>query len=137
MMILISDFWQSIINDEQIDNCPKWEVIDRAISRLDEKTYTLVVLDNEEGSNLLVGGGPSGNVVALSCSREHLLARRGNETKTISVVVGGQAGDYLQRNVISTEQAKDIAKAFFLGVNVQTLGHWDPEVRSEASRLEG
>jgi hypothetical protein len=112
-MILISDFWQNIINDEQIDNCPKWESIDRAISKLDAKVHTLVVLDDEEGSNLFVGGGQSGIVVGLSCGREHLLARRGIEATTISIVVGGQAGDYRQRNVISTEQPRDIAKAYF------------------------
>jgi hypothetical protein len=126
-MILISDFWQSVINDEQIDNCPKWESIDCAINKLDEKVHTLVVLDDEERSNLFVGGGPSGFVVALSCGREHLLARRGNEATTIEVFVRGQAGDYRQRNVISMEQAKDIAKAYFEGVNVQTLGHWDSD----------
>jgi Immunity protein Imm1 len=124
-MILTSDFWQNVINDEQIDHSLEWESVDCSINRLDEKVHTLVVLADEKGSNLFVGGGPSGIVVALSYDKEHLIARRGNDAEPISIVVGGQAGDYRKRNVISLEQAKDIARAYFEGVDIRTLGRWD------------
>ncbi|BGE88007.1 MULTISPECIES: hypothetical protein [Methylosinus] len=124
-MILTSDFWESVINDERVDRFPDWESIDRSISRLDEKVYTLVVLDNEKGSNLFIGGGSSGIVVALSSGNEHLIARQGDETKPISVIVGGQAGDYRQRNVVSPGFAKDIARAYFKGDDVRALSQWD------------
>jgi hypothetical protein len=126
-MILTTDFWESVINDERIDHFPDWERIDRSITRLDEKVHTLVSLDDERGSNLFVGGGPSGIVVALSSGQDHFIARQGDETAMVSVVVGGQAGDYRKRNVVSLEQAKDIAKAYFQGVDVRTLGRWDSD----------
>jgi hypothetical protein len=96
--------------------------VDCSINRLDEELHTLVVLDDEKGSNLFVGGGPSGIVVALSDDKEHLIARRGNDAEPISIVVGGQAGDYRKRNVLSLEQAKYIARAYFEGVDIRTLG---------------
>ena len=91
-MILTTDFWESVINDKRIDHFPDWERIDRSITRLDEKVHTLVSLDDERGSNLFVGGGPSGIVVALSSGQDHFIARQGDETAMVSVVVGGHPG---------------------------------------------
>jgi Ethanolamine utilization protein EutJ (predicted chaperonin) len=126
-MILTSDFWESIINDQRIDRFPDWEMVDKSINRLDKKMYTLVVLDDEKGSNLSIGGGPSGVVAALSSGQDHLIAREGDGTMTISVVLGGQAGDYRKRNVISVEHAKGIAKAYLQGSDVRALYDWDTD----------
>jgi len=122
---MTTDYWESIINDECIDPCPNWESIDNAIMRLNEKVYTLVVLDNHQGSSLFIGGGSAGIVVAWSKGDQHLIARRGDQSEKVSIVVGGQAGEYKRRNTISLDEAKDIARAYFNGFDVRDLGAWD------------
>jgi hypothetical protein len=122
---MTTDFWESIINDERVEPCPGWEDIDSAITRLDEKVYTLVALDDHKGSSLFIGGGPAGIVVAWSKDDQHLIARRGDQTEKAKIVVGGQAGEYKKRNVISREEAKEIARAYFNGSDVRSLGAWD------------
>lgn len=124
-MILISDHWQGISDNRREERFPDWESVERAIGQLDETVQTLVVLDDERGSNLFVGGGPSGIVVALSMGDEHLIARQGDKTQTTLITAGGQEGDYRKRNVISLEHSKDIAKAFFNGIDVRSLGRWE------------
>jgi hypothetical protein len=122
---MTTDFWESIINDERVDPCPSWENIDGAITRLDAKVYTLVALDDHKGSSLFIGGGPAGIVVAWSKGDQHLIARRGDRSEKVMIVVGGQAGEYKQRNIIAVDEAKDIAKAFSNGFDVRNLGTWD------------
>ncbi|WP_157926144.1 hypothetical protein [Methylosinus trichosporium] len=104
-MILTSDFWESVINDERVDRFPDWESIDRSISRLDEKVYTLSSLITKKAQTCL-SAGSSGIVVALSSGNEHLIARQGDETKPISVIVGGQAGDYRQKTSFPRDSQK-------------------------------
>lgn len=122
---MTTDYWESVINDERVDRCPGWEAVDCAITRLDEKVYTLVVLDDHKGSSLFVGGGPTGIVVAWSKGDQHLLACRGDQSEKVLIVVGGQAGEYKKRNAISLDEAKDIAKAYYNGNDVSNLGAWD------------
>ena len=124
-VIMTTDYWESVINDERVDPCPSWESIDSAITRLNEKVYTLVVLDDQEGSSLFIGGGAAGIVVAWSKEDQHLIARRGNQSEKVLIVVGGQAGEYRKRNSISLDEARDIARAYYNGVDVRGLGAWD------------
>jgi hypothetical protein len=122
---MTTDFWESIINDERVDHCPSWENIDSAITRLYERVYTLVALNDHKGSSLFIGGGPAGLVVAWSKGDQHLIARQGDQSEKVMIVAGGQAGEYKIRNIISLDQAKDIAKAYFDGFDVRNLGAWD------------
>jgi hypothetical protein len=122
---MTTDYWESVINDERVDPYPRWESVDSAITRLDEKVYTLVVLDDHQGSSLFIGGGSAGIVVAWSKGDQHLIARRGDLSENVSIVVGGQAGEYKRRNAISLDEAKGIARAYFNGFDVRDLGTWD------------
>ena len=124
-MILTTDFWESVINDERVNPLPDWSNVQSSIDRLDEKVHTLVALDDENGSSLLIGGGQTRLIVALSRDQNHLLAREGNETVTVSVIVGGQYGDYRKRNLITPKKAKSIAKAYFLGNDIFSIFQWD------------
>jgi hypothetical protein len=91
---MTTDYWESAINNERVDPCPSWKSVDNAITRLNEKVYTLVVLDDLKGSTLFVGGGSAGIVVAWSKGDQHLIARRGDQSEKVLIVVGGQAGEY-------------------------------------------
>jgi hypothetical protein len=121
---MTTDYWESAINNERVDPCPSWKSVDNAITRLNEKVYTLVVLDDLKGSTLFVGGGSAGIVVARSKGDQHLIARRGDQSEKVLIVVGGQAGEYKRRNIISHDEAKDIARAYFNGLDVRALGAW-------------
>jgi hypothetical protein len=122
---MTTDYWESVINDERVDPCPGWESVDNAITRLDEKVYTLVLLDDHQGLSLFIGGGSAGVVVAWSKADQHLIARRGDLSEKVLIVVGGQAGEYKRRNIISLDEAKGIARAYFNGFDVRDLGAWD------------
>jgi hypothetical protein len=122
---MTTDYWESVINDERVDLCPSWHSVDDAITRLNETVYTLVVLDDHQGSSLFIGGGLAGIVVAWSKGDQHLIARRGDQSEKVSIVVGGQAGEYKRRNAISLDEAKSIARAYFNGSDVRDLGEWD------------
>ena len=124
---MTTDYWESVITYEHLHPCPSWETVNGAISRLNEKTYTLVVLDDHRGSNLFIGGGSTGVVVAWSKGESHLIARVGDENEKIAIAVGGQAGEYRRRNVISLGEAQKIAKAYFDGSDVRNLAMWDEQ----------
>jgi hypothetical protein len=124
-MILTSDCWEGVYNHERVHHLPKWGDVETSICRLDGKICTLVTLDDERGSNLFIGGGPSGLVVAFSKGNEHLIARQGDEGEAVLIIVGGQAGEYRKRNVIPLQNARNIAEAFFQGIDVQSFGQWE------------
>jgi len=124
-MILKTDHWQGVLDDGCADRLPDWQSVETAISRLDGAVHSLLTLDDERGSVLFIGGGPTRIVVAFSEGDEHLIARQGDELDVVVITAGGQDGDYRKRNVIPREDAKHIAKAFFHGVDVRSLGQWE------------
>ena len=119
------DRWKGLLSEEHVDHAPDWASVNNAINRLDEKVYTLIFLEDESGSNLGIGGGPSGIVVTLYRESQHLVARHGDDCEKISIVIGGQDGDFPRKNVVTFEQAKNIARAYLQGVDVRTIANWE------------
>jgi hypothetical protein len=122
---MTTDHWQSVLNDERTESKPDWGTVHRSICQLDGKTSTLVTLVDDRGGVLFVGGSKTGLVVALSRSDENLLARMGESLETMSVVVGGQTGDYAKRNVLSLEAVCGIVRAYYDGADLDQLTDWE------------
>lgn len=60
IVTMTSDFWESVINDDQVNSLPTWANVERALARLDGKGRTLVTLEDNNGSTLYVGGSTKG-----------------------------------------------------------------------------
>ena len=124
-VIMTTDHWEGVFNNEEVNYSPSWEMVDDAIQRLDERVYTSVALYNQEGLTLSIGGGPAGIVILLNKEDDYLTARRSDETEKTMILIGGQSGEYMRKYVFSREGSKKIAKAFFEGRDVRNMWVWE------------
>ncbi|HLP89232.1 MAG TPA: Imm1 family immunity protein [Nostocaceae cyanobacterium] len=63
---LYTDKWTGNRNEENFIENPTWEQIESAISELDGTTKTLVSLEADDGSYMMIGGGNSGKYVVTA-----------------------------------------------------------------------
>jgi len=114
---LITDEWKGqACDDHEIDE-PVWADVVGAIRRLDQKTYTQVVLQNVDES-LLIGGGAGRYNLAATLWRDgteiiYVLERPEEVEGKERLVAGGQFGFYPARTVVDYYSAIRAIEHFY------------------------
>jgi hypothetical protein len=86
--------------NDRIDNelvQPSWGDIESAIKRMDGRIYQGIILIDEGGSQLGVGGGANGKYivyVTLSDEKTFTLQSNAPSTARVKLLIGGQEGEY-------------------------------------------
>jgi len=87
------------------------------LKKLDGKLHTLISFKREDGSNFMVGGGPSWYVAVFDDGDKNLTLQNpdGFETEMIELCVGGQYGEYPKTICVDQKQAAQAVTLFFEG----------------------
>lgn len=111
---LTTDSWKGGDCEESVIDRPREADLLEAIDRLDERVYTLVIVGGEGEAHLAVGGGRGRFVVYATFDNRtfHNLVERGRPGGVITIVAGGQAGEYPACQVVDRERAIRAASRF-------------------------
>jgi immunity protein Imm1 of predicted polymorphic toxin system len=128
------DFVASLTTETTTVANPSWADVERAISALDAKGETLVILapasgerDRPADCHMAVGGGLGGRfVVYMTEDNLHFWnlidpVRQGDQ-RSLRVLIGGQEGEYREEQFVSLDQALRAARHYMEG------GGRDPEL---------
>jgi hypothetical protein len=117
--------------------CDHWEVADatfadveRALERLDAKTWTLMTIGGPDELHLGIGGGGGQYVIyAGSAGEEELwdLVSAQPRDGVVMLTIGGQEGDYPARQIVDLEQARTAARTFFLTGALDLSLRWEQQ----------
>lgn len=105
-------------NGKEIEN-PTWEDIEKMILNLDGYIRTLVTFGNyDEGYYMAIGGGKYGKYIAYASYDDgekiyNLVSQASSEKEWAELVVGGQRGNFPERNCVSQDMVLSAAKEFF------------------------
>jgi hypothetical protein len=118
-------FVTTLTTDTGTIEYPSWEEIEKAISALDGKNLTLVMLapaapkgPPSGDHHMAIGGGKDGRcVIYITEDNLHFwnledASKRGIKRR-IEMIVGGQEGDYDEAQCVSREWALKAARAYF------------------------
>jgi hypothetical protein len=118
-MLLRADNWTAGNPSDREILDPTWEVVEQAIHALDQRQRTQLVLDRQDGSHMLIGGGGGRYNVCVTKPRgededyltlvDDTAPPNGHE----NLVTGGQLGRFPARTVVALDYAITAAKAFF------------------------
>jgi hypothetical protein len=125
---IIADKWSGALTEDEVIVSPTFDDLRRVIESLDANVKTSVFLEGENGAYLAVGGGSGQYIVYVSPSDQqfwNLIANRTERNEKISLVVGGQDGDYAARQVVDKNSAIKAAKRFFLKGELDRSLHWE------------
>lgn len=109
---------------------PSHADIERAIRGLDGIEKTLITLETESSAHLCIGGGEDGHYVCYATFDNNTFFSLVDLQKgdgTLSLVVGGQEGDYSIQTIVSLTDvliaAHDFAESGELATNLK----WKPQ----------
>ena len=94
---------------------PSFSDIHTAIKKLDGQRYTIVVLNSKEETQMVIGGGANGQyVVYVAHGNEDFfnLVSSDEANETISLIVGGQEGNYPSNTLVTVGFALKAARTF-------------------------
>ncbi|MCA1975147.1 MAG: hypothetical protein LDL44_20120 [Caenispirillum sp.] len=111
---LTADLWRGTACDESVIEKPDEADLRRAIDDLDQATHTLVIVAGEGEAHLGVGGGRGEFVVYATFDNRtfYNLIDRSKAGAPVTVVAGGQAGDYPTSQVVDRDRAVVAATRF-------------------------
>ena len=125
------DYWiRGKDNGEMIEN-PTWEDVEKMILSLDGWNRTLVTFGNyDEGCYMAIGGGKNGKYIAYASYDDeekiyNLINQTGSEKELVELVVGGQRGNFPERNCVSQDMVLSAAKKFFQTQEVDQNMEWE------------
>ncbi|MCW3002034.1 MAG: hypothetical protein JWQ20_1332 [Conexibacter sp.] len=125
---LASDQWDGGDDRGETVVAPSLEQVRAAIAMLDGDRHTLVlVTGDDEFPQLSVGGGNEGRFVAVYGDANGdfwLLEGDAAARGTVTVVTGGQAGDFKAKFVVDRSVALRAALAFFGDGEPRSEGRW-------------
>lgn len=109
------DRWNGVMNVEWHIDAPSFDDVNRALDRLDAKTYTMLTLQGVGEQHMTIGGGAGRYVVYATSDNEEFwnLLSPGAGDDIVLLNVGGQQGDYPARQVVDLVQARAAARKFF------------------------
>lgn len=102
------------VDGEEIED-PTWEAVEAAVRAMDNDTRTEVLLTQGEMDYLLVGGGAGRYVVSVQRPDEALTMRNpsaASRDDKVTLVSGGQAGEYEAAMVVSLDLVLQAAHAY-------------------------
>jgi hypothetical protein len=106
--------WQGKVNEIRVEAFHTWAQIETAIRELDGQNKTLVTLEADNESHMVIGGGVSKYIVYLTFDNDifDYLFDPSQPDREEILVVGGQAGIYHARLCVPIEMALKAAQAF-------------------------
>ncbi|ETT38019.1 hypothetical protein C161_07843 [Paenibacillus sp. FSL R5-192] len=114
--------------NEEIVMKPTWADSLRFLRKLDGDKFTLVFFEVSDTGSALVGGGPEYFVVSITMD-EHIYTlmndKRGNSE--ISLVIGGQLGNYCDNICIELIPMLEVLKYFYETGKLHELHQWKQE----------
>ena len=125
---ITADKWIGVKTDDEVIATPTVDDLHRVIEALDADVKTSVFLKGENGAYMAIGGGLGKYVVFVSPSDQkfwNLIAREGATNETVSIVIGGQEGDYPARQVVDKNAAMKAAESFFSQGERDPSLHWE------------
>jgi len=125
---ITADKWSGALTDDEVIVTPTVDDLHRAIEALDATVKTSVFLQGEDGAHLAIGGGSGQYVVYVSPSDRqfwNLIANGADRSKTVSLFVGGQDGDYPARQVVDKNVTTKAAEGFFFKGERDPSLHWE------------
>lgn len=132
-MLLRTDNWSAGKPNHRDIQDPTWETVEQAIRALDQRQHTQLVLDRQDGSHMLIGGGIGRYNVCVMKSRdndEEYLTLVDNEAPSNgleNLVTGGQLGKFPARTVVGLDYVVKAAKAFFRDGSLTSELDWISE----------
>lgn len=121
---IVADRWEGILNREERSDSPTIQDVERFFERLDQKNYTLIILERDASTHMAVGGGAGQYVVYATYDNETFwnLLRSEPTDMTVPLNVGGQEGHYPSAQVVTKDIAWRAGRSFVeAGVLDQTL----------------
>ena len=116
-MKMIVDDRDGIYNtDIEINNGDKI-ISDHWLLKLDGKRHTLMVLEREDGWQLMIGGGKKYYVINLQKDDEyfHFVNENGDQAINIELCAGGQFSEFPEAMCANHAQLPNIVELFFSG----------------------
>ena len=113
------DYWITGKNNGEMIENPTWKDIEKMILSLDGWNRTLVTFGNyDEGYYMVVGGGKNETYIAYASYDDeekiyNLMNQTGSEKELVELVVGGQRGNFPEKNCVSLGMVLSAAKKFF------------------------
>jgi len=122
-----ADKWSGVLTDDEVILSPTINDLRRVIEAMDAIVRTSVFLEGEN-SHMAVGGGDGQYVVYVSPADNqfwNVIASETDSEDKVSLVVGGQDGDYPARQVVDKSAAIKAAERFFLDGERDPSLHWE------------
>lgn len=113
------DCWIAGKDDIEVIENPTWEDVEKMISSLDGWNRTLVTFGNDdEGYYMAIGGGKDGRYITYASYNDeeelyNLVNQTGSKEELVELVVGGQRGNFPERNCVTQDMVLSAAKRFF------------------------
>lgn len=119
MSVLYCDRWEGVYNREEEINNPIWEIVEKSIALLDQKTRTQIVLQLDDMSYISVGGGNGSYLVYISTPDENFynLVTDGHIIDSSikkELITGGQKGYFPSKNIVSKSLTLRAVETFFV-----------------------
>jgi hypothetical protein len=109
------DEWEGNCDRGGVVPASSWAQVKERIEALDGRSRTLVTLEAEGEMHMAIGGGDACYVVYVTFDNEefeYLVEGAGEGDEMVSVVVGGQLGDYLGRRCVGLSMVLQAARLF-------------------------
>ena len=124
---IVSDNWNGIhCREQQVKDPSEDDALDAARA-LDGRTKTLVAVSAADGSSLTIGGGAGQYVAYVSTNDErcfNLLADQEQSSGTVSLVAGGQEGDFPAEQIVKLDQVLRAVKFFYQAAGMDSGQRW-------------
>ena len=129
MRRILGDCWEGVLNREWSIEEASSADLERALDRLDARTYTMVTIQVGGDRHLTIGGGAGQYVVYATFDNEGFwnLLRPQPIVGTILLNAGGQQGDFPAAQVVDKEQAGAAGRAFLEGCHLNPTHQWQQQ----------
>ena len=127
MRRLLGDHWEGVLNHEWTVEKASSADLDRALDRLDARTYTMIIVQLGGEQHLTIGGGAGQYVVYATFDNEEFwnLLRTQAPASTVLLNVGGQQGDFPAAQVVDKEQARVAGHVFLNACLLNPTQQWE------------
>lgn len=128
---LVTEHWEGIHKKSSVVAEPTLDAVAAAIQALDGRVYTMVSIVFKESSVIFIGGGGSNGlyVVTATYDGEHFKIATGDASSTgmVTMIVGGQEGDYPARHCVDFVTALRAARAFASTGEMDSTVNWEDD----------
>ncbi len=123
MASLSTDDWQGVRSGQTTTPDATWDDVEAALRALDGKRRTQLMVEHDDTSNIVVGGGAGAYNVCITTADEIFYTLRDRSKQgTTELVAGGQRGVYPAETVVDLDMAQRAVRVFYeLGLADATL----------------